>query len=140
MPILACNIICGARNMNKLVLGFIVIMLGNTLSAENFVLKSKKKGPSSTTLKESCATICTAVFERIPGVLSSISEAHSLMFHLGTDLLEGEKNSFFAKASKEQLQEFQAELAALDREIEASISKINQRITHIKTLEKRLIG
>jgi hypothetical protein len=113
----------------------IVMIVGG----ESFVVNPKQKSPSSNALKESCGQACSAIFDLVSPLLRTLADLHEIAVCRSYDLLTSTKKGFFARASKNQIQEYHDELVALEQDLENLKVKITQRIQRLQRLEQQLM-
>ena len=73
------------------------------LMANSFVVKKKSKGPSVATLKQECGEELGALLKLFSQILQEMGGIQELGVTKTYELLEDDKQSFFACAGKEQL-------------------------------------
>jgi hypothetical protein len=109
------------------------------ISAESFV-QPKKKAPSCNTSKEACAQVGGQILAAIPGVLEGIAEVQRIVVRMENQLLEGDKKSFMAKASKEQLHEYHQILQHIQQEQERFHRSMYSAHQRLKNLEAQVMS
>lgn len=99
----------------------VFILVSCLITAETFVAKKKKKGPSLSALKEQYATISGDLIKQCAHLNKQIASIQEKLITSFGELLEGRNDGLFAHATKQQLesdlerlQEFTKRLSEFD--------------------------
>lgn len=118
----------------------LLISVNLRIFAENFVVEPKKKLPSCNAIKEQCAHIGSEILCDIPNTLSCVSDLQRSIMDMMHELLEGGKQGFFSKASKEQLNQIHRDLERIHQELIRSEHEVMKHVQDIKELQRKVIS
>ena len=93
---------------------------------------TKTKATSNNQLKDLCAQGAGDILKQIPVVLTNMAEIQTGMVTLLEDLIEGNSQGFWAKATKGQLEERQQKLEPLNKKIADFNQEIRKSIKELK--------
>jgi hypothetical protein len=124
---------------NVLVKMSIFLCVVMMIDGESFVVSPKQKTPSSNVLKESCGQAFSAIFDVVSPLLRTLADLHELVVCRSYDLLTSSKKGFFARASKNQVQEYHDELVALEQDLEDLKARLAQRVQRLQRLEQQVM-
>lgn len=118
----------------------VILLISVSLSvfAENFVAEPKKKLPSCNTIKEQCAHVGSEILCDIPNTLGCLAELQRSIMDMEHELLEGSKQGFFSKASKEQLHQVHRDLERIHQELECVEHEVKKYVQDIKELQRKV--
>lgn len=124
------------RIIVRIVIIGLALCTGSALRApEQFVIKkddTKKKSIGA--MKEECCQIGGDIIKCIPDLLRDVADMQQLATHLVDSYIQGDKESFCQKATKEQLVICMDELQALQESVEKIQSEISIKLKKLKPL------
>ncbi|MCL4229800.1 hypothetical protein KJZ61_03910 [Candidatus Dependentiae bacterium] len=116
----------------------LLISVSSSVFAENFIAEPKKKLPSCNAIKERCAYVGSEILCDIPNTLECVSELQRSIMDMMHELLEGSKQGFFSKASKEQLHQVHRDLERIHQELVHAEHEMKTCVQDIKELQRKV--
>lgn len=103
--------------------------------AESFIIK-KKPRVSVSALKEQCCDAFGQLLKTIPQLLKRMAQVQEFGINRIYELIEGDKQSVFANASKEELQQWLSVFSTFNRKVAAMEREVANHIVFLESLGK----
>lgn len=124
---------------NILALMMLPVVCCVLLLAEDFTVQPKKKNaPRTAVSKEQCAQTGGDILTEMPNILELLACLQRKVLCMEQDLLEGNKQGFFFRASKEQLNEYHKTLELIHDELTRGQQILATQIRQLDVLQKNM--
>lgn len=116
----------------------LLVSVSSRVFTENFIVEPKKKLPSCNAIKEQCAHIGSDILCDISNTLGCLADLQRSIMDMEHELLEGNKQDFFGKASKEQLNHVHCGLERIHQELVHAEHEMKKYLQDIKELQLKV--